>query len=153
MARLTALNVAVDVPSGWDARLYRRPATGPTTTHAALHVATFPLPVERGDFGSGAVEIMGPDDVLVVLLEYHPSSTSTALFAAGGVPGALAPEDFSPAGLQRRIEGQAGTQQFFSVAGRAWTLYVVLGSWAARSRLVPLANQVVGTIDIGALGS
>ena len=37
-----------------------------------LHAASFALPAERGDYGSGAVEVMGGSDVLVCLLE-HPA--------------------------------------------------------------------------------
>src|SRR5205814_916377 len=80
--------LAVDLPPGWAGRVTRRPvdpappavrtfaaASGrdlTESTHAVAHLANFPLPENRGDFGSGAVEVMGPRDVLVVLLEYHP---------------------------------------------------------------------------------
>jgi len=152
MARVSALGVQVDLPTGWDARIYRRQATGAATTHAILHAASFPLPLERGDYGSGAVEIMGADDVLVLLLEQHPGSAGTPLYAAEGVPGPFAAGDFSRDGLQRALPGQAGAQRFFSVNGRAWTLYVVLGSYAGRDRLVPIVNDVVATLGVGRLG-
>lgn len=146
MAELSGFGVSVDVPSGWDARLYSRDEGG--SARAALHVATFPLPNERGDFGSGAVEQMGGDDVLVVLLEYDRAQTSQPLFAFPGVPAALAPASFSPGVLQRSRPGQAGAQAFFSAGGRAFCLYVVIGRFAERDRLVALANQVVGALRI-----
>ena len=152
MARVTGLGLRVDLPAGWDARIYRRQAAGAATTHTILHASTFPLPLERGDFGSGAVEVMGPDDVLVMLLEQHPDSAGTPLYAEQGVPGPLTGDDFSRDGLQRALPGQAGAQRFFSVNGRAWTLYVVLGSYAARDRLVGIVNDVLATIDVAGIG-
>jgi hypothetical protein len=115
-----------------------------------LHAATFSLPVVRGDFGGGAVDIMAPGDALVVLLEYHPSSTGRALFARSGMPRALTPNAFSPACLQRGIAGQAGVQLFFNQGGRAFCLYTVLGSYAMRSVVVPSVNAVLAGIQIDA---
>jgi len=142
VGELSGYGVAVDVPSGWDSRLYNRDG------RAALHVATFALPDERGDFGSGAVEAMDAGDVLVVLLEYDRSQTTQPLFAFPGVPPALDAASFSPTTLQRPRPGQAGAQAFFSADGRAFCLYVVVGSFADRDRLVALANRVVGAIRV-----
>ncbi len=146
MGELSGYGVAVDVPSGWDARLYSR-GEG-ESARAALHAATFPLPEDRGDFGSGAVETMGGGDVLVVLLEYDRAQTSQPLFAFPGVPARLDPASFSPALLQRTLPGQAGAQAFFSAEGRAFCLYVVIGRFADRDRLVALANQVVSAVRV-----
>ena len=146
MAELTGYGVAVDVPRGWDARLYCRDDCA--MTRAALHAATFPLPNQRGDFGSGAVEIMGRDDVLVVLLEYDRSRASTPLFAFPGPPAALHPDSFSPGVLQRARAGQAGAQLFFTAQDRAFCLYVVIGNFGGRDHLVALANQVIGAVRI-----
>jgi len=171
MGRMSAWGVSVELPRGWDSRIYRRPSDGPApgrlggaagsaagtaataaaTTHAVLHAATFALPPDAGDFGSGAVETMGPDDVLVVLFEYHPSSAGAALFRRQGVPPPLRAERFRTTGLQRAVAGQSGSQEFFSAAGRAWCLYVVLGSHAGRHRLVPVANSVLATLTIDEL--
>jgi hypothetical protein len=145
----------VDLPPGWDARIYRRQelsaaaahAGGEATTHAVMHAANFALPAERGDFGSGAVELMRSDNVLITLVEYHPDSTRSPMFA-DPMPRALRADDFDPATLQRRMPGQAGLQRFFSSGGRAYALYVVLGSHAARRRLVPMVNAVLATVDL-----
>ncbi len=148
MAELTGYGVSVELPNGWDARLYSR--GGPDAPRAALHAATFPLPNERGDFGSGAVEMMGGDDVLVVLLEYDRAQTSQPLFASAGAPTALDPAAFSPGALQRSRAGQAGAQAFFNANGRAFCLYAVIGRSADRDRLVAVANRVVAGIRIAA---
>jgi hypothetical protein len=157
MAQLRDAGLAVDLPPGWDARIYRRAevaaaslhAQGEPTTHAIMHAANFALPAERGDFGSGAVELMRRDNVLIALVEYHPSSAGSPMFATPGLPRPLRADDFDPAMLQRRISGQAGVQRFFSSAGRAFALYVVLGSYADRRRLVASVNEVLAGIVLG----
>lgn len=157
--RIAAHGLAIDPPGGWDARIVRPPpdilgaaATGgpPPTVHPVLHAANFALPEERGDFGSGAVELMGPFNVLVALVEYHPDESATALFAPRGMPRRLEPGSFSPDVLQRTIPGQAGSQHFFSENGRAFSLYVVLGSFAQRAALVGQVNGALERVEIGA---
>jgi hypothetical protein len=49
------------------------------------------------------------------------------------------------------IKGQAGAQFFFSDAGRAFCLYVVLGSYARRGALVPKVNAVLAGVRIDSL--
>jgi hypothetical protein len=149
---ITAYDLAINLPPGWDGAIYRREPTAQETTSPVVHAATFPLPARRGDFGSGAVELMGPRDVFVALVEYQPESARTALFALQGIPAPLRVTDFSPTALQRTIPGQAGVQRFFSQYGRAFCLYVVLGSFANRDALVPLASTVIQGLVIAAAG-
>lgn len=122
-------------------------ATVPLVT---VHAATFPLPSVRGDYGSGAVEVMGPDDVFVCLLEFGASSTGSALFAQGGLELPLDPEAFTTQQLQRPQRGQGGLQVFFTEAGRSFCAYVVIGSWARRHALVPLASELLAGLRIQA---
>jgi hypothetical protein len=165
MTDLTAHGIEVTLPTGWEGRLFRRPSAGEVsafaddgppapegeTTHAVLHVATIALPAGIGDFASGAVDKLGNDDALIVLFEYDPASAEQPLFKAAGIPRTLAEGDFSPNVMQRAIRGQAGVQRFFHDAGRAFCLYVVLGSFANRRRLVPAVNGVLATLTIDEL--
>ncbi len=112
-----------------------------------VHVANFALPSARGDFGSGAVEVMNSGAILLVLFEHGPESVDTPLFARRGVP-VLHPSEFHPQQMQRTLAGQSGRQIFFNETGRAFCLYVVLGSHRRRDVLVPLANEVLATIAI-----
>lgn len=169
MRRFAASGIGVDLPEGWDGQIRPAGATGPASTVApsssagtasaaaggptaasapsVLHAASFALPPERGDYGSGAVELMGGSDVLVCLLEHEPEATTTALFARTGLP-RLDPADFSPQSMQRAIAGMAGTQHFFQDQGRAFCLYVVVGSWTTRAPLVRQADTVVRSITV-----
>jgi hypothetical protein len=138
--KMEGFGVEVDVPQGWDGEIYRR---ADVPDHAAgavalpvVHLANFPLPGDQGDYGSGAVERMGPGNILVVLAEFEPEAVDTALFSATGIPTVRA-EDFGPDRLQRTIPGQSGVQYFFNHQGRAFCLYVVLGSMDVATNWFP----------------
>ncbi|MDQ1431647.1 MAG: hypothetical protein QOF40_2249 [Actinomycetota bacterium] len=165
MTELAAHGIGVTLPSGWEGRLFRRPSAGELsataadgppapmgeTTHAVLHVSTIALPVGVGDFASGAVDKLGNDDALIVLFEYDAASADQPLFKAKGIPKQLDPDQFNPGVLQRGIKGQAGAQVFFHDVGRAFCIYVVLGSYANRRKLVASVNQVLATLTIAQL--
>ena len=159
MSQLAGSGIAVDVPAGWDGRIYKRTpepsglraasAVAPheETTGAVMHVGSFALPPETGDYGGGAVEVMTSKDLLVVLFEHGPQSANMPLFAATSIP-RLAVSDVSTTTLQRLLEGQGGVQRFFTVAGRAFCLYVVFGSYTRRVRTIPVVNGLLDTITI-----
>lgn len=141
--RLEHDGVAVDLPPGWEARARTQPPSEPGVRgNLLLHAATVPLPASRGDFGSGVVELLGPDDVFVALFEYDGRDAGKALFAATGLP-VPRPSDFSPAVLQRTQLGHSGAQFFFAVEGRPFCLHAVLGS---HSRRAPGAAKVAALL-------
>jgi hypothetical protein len=149
---MKSAGIDVAVPQGWDGEIYRREdelsvQSAGAVSHPVVHLGTFPLPQGRGDFGSGAVEIMSSDDLLVVLFEYGRESAGSALFARSGIP-RVAVSDFGPNNMQRPIAGQSGAQYFFNQSGRAFCLYVVLGAHARRNELVPEVNQVLAGLTI-----
>jgi hypothetical protein len=122
-----------------------------TRQPSLLHAGTFALPSERGDFGSHAVDLMGPDDTFVALLEFGPEEVGTALFAAQGLPRRLDPRRFSGRALQRSLPGQAGWQHFFTEGGRPFCLYVVLGDGDDALHQVRRVEQLLATIEVDQL--
>ncbi len=94
--RVESHGISTELPPGWEAEITVRPeseeeaalATGEQTTMPVAHLANFPLPPERGDFGSNAVEIMTADDVLVCLIEFDRGSAGTRAVRTGGHSGA-----------------------------------------------------------------
>lgn len=176
--KIQAHGIETDLPPGWEGRIGKRstpppaetnaeggPATngerGPRTSGEAgpvgsplevpnpvVHLANFALPEQRGDFGSGAVDVMGDDNVIIVLFEYGPESVGTALFKTKGIPTKLTPNMFSGSALQRTLPNQAGAQIFFTVENRAFCCYTVLGRQANASRLLPQANETLAATRI-----
>jgi hypothetical protein len=160
MTRLSGSGIDVDVPSGWEGRIYSNTSGGrpsgsnraamseaAPSSNAVLHVASFPLPPNTGDYGGGAVEQMTNKDLLVVLMEHGRDSVGTALFESRGIP-RIGVDDVSTSCLQRLIDGQGGVQRFFTESGRTFCLYVVFGSFARRVRTVPVVNDILKSVSI-----
>lgn len=173
--RRTAYGLSLDVPSGWSSAMLRRPVDapgvaspptdGPATadpwekgalptpggpterTLPVVHVCTRALPATVGDFGGGLVEVLAPDDVFVALLEYGSDLADTGLFERRGVP-RLAPSQFAPNRMPRDVVGRSASQHFFSVGGRAFCLFTVLGSHSRRMATVPRAAEVVRSLTV-----
>jgi hypothetical protein len=165
-ATVAAHGLRVALPPRWEARLYLRdqPATATEAAAASdgvsrwahpaahgwpgelpnpvLHLANFALPPGRGDFGTGAVERMGGAHAFVSLFEYDAEEAGRPLFAARGLPRPQLRE-FAANSLQRRLPGQLGCQKFFTESGRAFCLYIVLGS---RQHAEPLVAEVHGVL-------
>ncbi|CAN5407357.1 hypothetical protein BH10ACT1_BH10ACT1_18550 [soil metagenome] len=163
--KLQAHGIETDLPPGWEGRIALRTAPGAAARSSAepasralgtegevpnpvVHLANFALPEQRGDFGSGAVDVMTEADVLVVLVEYGPDAVGQALFKRKGIPTDLAPNMFSGSALQRTISGQAGCQVFFTVEDRAFCCYTVLGRQSAANRVLPQANATLAATRI-----
>jgi hypothetical protein len=146
--KLTRQGLEIELPDGWDGRIYRRQADAGDVARRALHAANFALPPNLGDYAVGAIERMQTGDVLVVLLEFDPESADQGLFRSQGLPEGLTAGDFSPTAMPRAVPGRTAAQWFFSSGGRAFCLYVVLGSHRERADVVPLADAVVRTLKI-----
>jgi hypothetical protein len=171
MAELSGHGFAVRVPAGWEAEIYRRApdasldlaSLDPTSRDAAalgaadsdglhyppiVHLTTIALPPERGDFGGGALGALTSRDVFISLFEYERRDAANALFAHDGPPWPLAADDFDPSALRVALPGQTGCQRFFRHRGRAFALYVVLGSHSLRALTVTAVNDALAAIDI-----
>ena len=156
MADLSGYGFAVRVPAGWEAEIYSRgpdvAAYGgdPDALHypPIVHLTTFALPPERGDFGGGALGAMTARDVFISLFEYQRRDAANALFALDRPPWPLSADDFDPSTLRVALPGQTGCQRFFRTRGRAFALYVVLGSHTLRRLMVPAVNDALAAITI-----
>lgn len=158
--KIEAHGLRADLPQGWEGRISRRQADptaesrrGTTAvvsevTAPVLHMANFALPEGRGDFGSGAVDVMGSGHVLVVLVEYGPDSVGTALFPTVSRVPRLTARMFSSQALQRVQRGQAGAQRFFTLNGRAFCLYTVVGDQRDAADLSRATNDLTTRIEV-----
>ena len=146
-------------PRGWTVEVRRLPGAEPPApgaravppqedvTRGVLHACTRPMPPDRGDFGTGVVELLGPDDVFVALVDYGTQVADQGLFEKQGVP-RLAPSQFAPNRLQRPLPGLSASQHFFSSGGRGFCLFTVVGSHARRMASVARAEAFVRTLRI-----
>jgi hypothetical protein len=148
--RLSAYGISLELPRGWDGRIYRRPGASPT-----LHAANFGLPAEDGDFGSGATAHMPDGGVFLALKEYAAGPRlrpGVGLYASRSLPLPLSSRYFHPRALQVGRPGQAGFQHFFTAAGRrAFCLYAVIETARAPLEFTPFGEPAGGANQVGSL--
>lgn len=150
---------SVDLPSPWEGAV-RLGETSPAVRERAafrgleiqtppvLHLSSASLPADRGDFGSGAVDLLGDADAFMAVVEYGAENLGTALFDTGPLPRRLDHRWFRPDGLQRAIAGQSGYQHFCTENGRPVCLYVVLGAHHQARGLTRQVNDILSSIRI-----
>jgi hypothetical protein len=145
--RVAGHGISIDVPAGWEARIFRRGGGG-----AVLHGATFELLDGDGDFGAAATGRMRADDVFAALIEYRVDDRLRAgagLFAAGGLPAPPEAHEFNPMQLQVTRRRQLGRQRFFTVASRPYCLYLVMQPVDhPLERLVGELSKVLSTLEL-----
>ena len=135
--------LAVELPPRWEGRIFRHHGG-----EATLHAANFALPPTDGDYGARATGSMGSGGAFVAITEFEPEMANTPLFHRRGLPTKVRPADLSPRALMRVRPGMAGMQRFFHDHGRAFCLYVVLGTEPSRLRLCRFVNDVLGSVEI-----
>jgi hypothetical protein len=121
--------ISIDIPAGWEARIYRRDGAAPV-----LHAASFALHDGDGDFGAAATGRMRLGDSFAAMVEYlvdERLQPGIGLFAAEGVPPAPRLREFEPMQLEVTRPGQLGWQRFFTAAQRPCCLYAVIRPGAA----------------------
>ena len=75
MATIGAHGITARLPDGFEGRIFVRPATV-GVTYPVGQFATFPIPDDIGDFGSGAVTLMGPSDVFATCSSTAPRASA-----------------------------------------------------------------------------
>jgi hypothetical protein len=135
--RTTAHGLSIEVPRGWEARIVRRPESAPF-----LHLASFALRSDTGQFGAAVTARMRPDAAFAALVEYlvdRDVRPGTGLFAARW-RSRLGLNEFRHTQLQVMRPGHLGLQRFFTEGGRPYCLYAVISP--VRRRPAQLAGEL-----------
>jgi hypothetical protein len=145
--RIAGHGLSIDAPHGWEARIFQREQSAPV-----LHLATFALTEQDGDFGAAATGRMRADDAFAALVEYRADRAITpgvGLYAPVGFPAPLRALDLGPGQLQVTRPGQLGCQRFFTVADRPFCLYTVIRpAGKSPERLAKELNGVLSTLRL-----
>jgi hypothetical protein len=124
MTELRAHGMTVPVRRGWEARVWVPDLPPPAENHPVVRLANFALPTSRNTYAEDVAEALLPGQVVASLAEFSPALADRGLYAPQGVP-RIGAEDLDPRAVQRQGHGRLGVQRFFSVRGRAFSLYVV----------------------------
>ena len=124
MSELRAHGLGLRVRRGWEARVWMPDLPPPAENHPVVRLANFALPNSRNTYAEDVADALRPGQVVASLAEFSPHLADRGLYAPQGVP-RVGVEDLDRRAVQRQARGRAGVQRFFSVHGRAFSLYVV----------------------------
>ena len=121
-------------------------APPPAENRPVMRLANFALPSTKDTYAEDVVDELRQGQVVASLVEFAPRLAERGLYAPQGVP-AFDLEDLDPRAVQRHLPGRAGLQRFFSVGGRAFSLYVIARDGAGlRATLRELQTQLLALV-------
>ena len=124
MTQLRAHGLALTVRRGWEARIWLPDHPPPAENRPVVRLANFALPSTKDTYAEDVADALRPGQVVASLVEFAPRLADRGLYAPQGVP-SLDVEDLDPRAVQRHLAGRSGLQRFFSLRGRAFSLYVI----------------------------
>ncbi len=124
MVTLRGEGLALEVRRGWEARMWTPDVPPPAINRPVIRLANFPLPLTKDTYAEDVADALQRGQVVASLVEFDPALADRGLYAPQGVPD-LHADDLDPRAVQRPHPGRAGLQRFFSVNGRAFSLYVI----------------------------
>ena len=146
MTQLHGHGLGLTVRRGWEARIWLPEAPSPAENRPVVRLANFALPATKDTYAEGVADDLRPGKVVASLAEFAPRLADRGLYAPQGIP-PFGLEDLDPRALQRHLPGRSGLQRFFSVRGRAFSLYVVARDGAGlQEALRELHTQLRGLV-------
>lgn len=144
---LSAHALEIELPRGWSGRMFSR-----SPGAATLHAANYAIAVDDGQFGDRSTARMAPGAIFIALTEYLPGGElqpDRGLYSRRGLDLPLDPARFSARALAHPRPGQVGAQQFCTLAGRPFCLYVVAaGDRRQRRQVLTHADHVLRTLRV-----
>jgi hypothetical protein len=148
MTLLADRGLEVDVPPGWEGRIFTPRLPPPAENHPVLHLADIPLPFERSSYVETAATLDGRRGGLVCsLVSFAPELADVGLYAPQGVPRIHA-RDLDPRALQIPVPNGAGVQRFFSVNGRPFSLYIVASVDRHTAARLRIASDALASLRV-----
>jgi hypothetical protein len=154
MTTLSDHGLTIEVPPGWEARLSVPDLPAPAENRPVLHMADLPLGTRRSSYAVETAAAMPTrtGGVVVSLVEFGPELADVGLYAPQGTP-RIHRNDLDPRALQFARADQAGVQRFFSIAGRAFSLYVVATMDRRTGDRLAAVNAALGSLRVQPLAS
>jgi hypothetical protein len=153
VSTLASHGISIVVPTGWEGRFFVPDVPPPAVNLPVLHLTDVVLTHERSSFAPELAARAGGTGVLVALLEFEHTLADKGLYAPQGLGLPLERERFHPRALQLPSRVQEGHQRFFSSHGRAFCLYVVLGTGRGAERRLRTVNDALASLRIEPRGA
>ncbi len=148
MTRLADRGLSVDVPPGWEGRIFTPRLPPPAENHPVLHLADVPLPFDHGSYLETAATLRGRRGGLVCsLVSFSPDLADVGLYAPQGAPRIRA-NDLDPRTLQVPAPDRAGVQRFFSMSGRPFSLYLIASLDLHTAARLRIANDALASLRV-----
>jgi hypothetical protein len=149
MTRLSDRGLSVEVPPSWEARIFAPDLAAPAVNMPVVRMADFHMPPDRSSYGVETAAAMDPrrGGVMLSLVEFGSDLAGAGLYSNHGVPRVHA-GDLDRRALQIPRRRQGGVQRFFSVAGRAFVLYVVASIDAGTVERLRTVNDALASLHV-----
>jgi hypothetical protein len=150
MTRLNDHGISIDVPPGWEARMSVPRLPVPAVNLPVLHMADYPLTHARqSSYAVETAAAMGKrkGGIVVSLIEFGSELADVGLYEPRGAP-ILHPRDLDGRALQIPRPDQGGVQRFFSMTGRAFSLYVVASLDRSTARRLATLNASLSSLRV-----
>jgi hypothetical protein len=137
----------IDLPAGWEGRWLR-----PSPQLRAVQAADVPIDPEDDELGERTTGALPPGSCFLSVTEYLAGSgmaPGRGAFRQRGIDLPLDPTQFSPSHVAHLLPGLSATQQSFTQAGRAFSLYVVIaGERSHRRRQLLVLDHVLRSLRV-----
>lgn len=141
---LSGYGLSIELPPGWDGRLYRRPGDGTT----GLQAANFQLPEEDDDLASAARRDLVSSGIVIGALVGDTASPSWWTHAT--LPVEIRRSDFAP---YEGFEWRTAAIRHLIVGERSALVFAAFDVAHPRDEILVKANAVLATVEIGKTAS
>jgi len=148
MGILKGHGLSIDVPARWEGRIFVPTLPPPAINLPILHLTDTVLPLQRSTYAPEVADRAGSSGALVALVEFEDRLADRGLYAPQGLRLPLRRESFDARALQLPNPSQEGHQRFFSQSGRAFCLYVVLGTAPGVDLRLRTLNRSLATLQV-----
>jgi len=148
MGVLKGHGLSIDVPANWEGRIFVPALPAPAINLPILHLTDTVLPLQRSTYAPEVAARAGSSGALVALAEFEDRLADRGLYAPQGLRLPLRRETFDTRALQLPNPSQEGHQRFFSQGGRAFCLYVVLGTAPGVDWRLRTVNHALATLKV-----
>jgi len=147
--RVGAYGISLDLGPAWEARFFKQPDPGDGSCMPIGHIGNFAIPVDSSNFAGRVIEGLDDSKALIAVVEYGPEVAGTPLFTSGRWPPRLEITDLNPSAFDGpHSPGLAGNQNFVTVHGRAFCIYIVMPFSGQAAPLLNEVNEVMETLSI-----